>query len=187
MLPPKDFLALHAPSGEKAMQKRGISTLDDLFAVIHKTMNANQTLPHEEFALAPRHALYKGQLFHFLKVYLPGVGFLLADAIKSHRVFVGGKRKGNREWVSLIPLEKPPLMPAHYTNELVCPITCEPFVDPVVASDGHTYERAAIVMWIEKTIEKALVTSPMTGAPLTSLQVYPNHIIKSMTRTFGTV
>lgn len=180
MPPPKDFLALHAPSGKKAMQRMGISTLDDLFAVIHKTMNADQPLPHETFAVAPRDALYKGQLFHFLKVYLPGVGFLLADAIKSHRVFVGGKRKGNREWVSLIPVEAP-LMPAHDTNELVCPITCEPFVDPVVASDGHTYERAAIVMWIEKNL-----TSPMTGAPLTSLQVYPNHIMKSMQGTSGT-
>ena len=30
---------------------------------------------------------------------------------------------------------------------LNCPITLAPFVDPVVASDGHTYERNAIEAW----------------------------------------
>ena len=132
MLPPKDFLALHAPSGHKTMKKMGVFNLDDLFAVVHQTMNAEQTLPHEVFAVAPPHAVFKGQLFHFLKVNLPGVGFLLADAIKANRVLVGGKRKGNREWVSLIPLESdaPPLLPAFDANYLTCPITCDPFVDP---------------------------------------------------------
>ena len=31
----------------------------------------------------------------------------------------------------------------------MCPITNEMFVDPVVANDGHTYERTAIVKWLE--------------------------------------
>ena len=29
-------------------------------------------------------------------------------------------------------------------NELLCPITHKVMVDPVMTSDGHTYERAAI-------------------------------------------
>ena len=41
---------------------------------------------------------------------------------------------------------------------LLCPITQEPFQDPVQAADGHVYERSAIEQWFE---EKR--TSPMTG------------------------
>ena len=32
-------------------------------------------------------------------------------------------------------------------------------LDPVVAADGHSYERASILMWLE-----AHDTSPLTGA-----------------------
>jgi hypothetical protein len=44
-----------------------------------------------------------------------------------------------------------------------CPITLDLMVDPVVASDGFTYERAAIEKWI-----KIKGTSPFTRAPLRS-------------------
>ena len=43
-------------------------------------------------------------------------------------------------------------------DELLCPITLEIFRDPVVASDGHTYERKAIEEWIQKN-----GTSPITS------------------------
>jgi hypothetical protein len=33
-------------------------------------------------------------------------------------------------------------------DDTVCPITQEHFVDPVVAADGHTYERASIDSWL---------------------------------------
>ncbi len=49
-------------------------------------------------------------------------------------------------------------------------------VDPVVASDGHTYEREAIEGWLH---ERGKRTSPMTGLPLESLQLLPNRVIKS--------
>ena len=45
---------------------------------------------------------------------------------------------------------------------LVCPITRVQFVDPVIAGDGHTYEREAIEMWLSS----GHATSPMTGLPL---------------------
>ena len=32
----------------------------------------------------------------------------------------------------------------------VCPITNEIFIDPVIAEDGHTYERKAITDWLQK-------------------------------------
>lgn len=33
------------------------------------------------------------------------------------------------------------------SRELVCPITQEVLQDPVVAEDGHTYERSALMTW----------------------------------------
>ena len=33
------------------------------------------------------------------------------------------------------------------SRELVCPITQEVLQDPVVAEDGHTYERSALMRW----------------------------------------
>ncbi|CAF1189435.1 unnamed protein product [Didymodactylos carnosus] len=44
---------------------------------------------------------------------------------------------------------------------LTCPITLEVFRDPVRATDGHVYERAAIIRWIETH-----GTSPLTREPL---------------------
>ena len=46
--------------------------------------------------------------------------------------------------------------------------------DPVVAADGHTYERAAMVRWLAK----GKTTSPKTGAPLETSMLFPNHAIR---------
>ena len=47
---------------------------------------------------------------------------------------------------------------------------CQLLVDPVFASDGFTYEREAIELWL-----KGHDTSPRTGQPLESKTVIPNH------------
>eukprot|EP00760_Papus_ankaliazontas_P016367 PhM_4_TR16791/c0_g2_i1/m.50574 len=60
-------------------------------------------------------------------------------------------------------------------NSLMCPITGELFVDPVVTADGHTYERAAILHWFGQGKR----TSPVTNATLDSLSVVPNHTVRS--------
>ena len=65
--------------------------------------------------------------------------------------------------------------PSH-SQELLCPITHELMRDPVLATDGHTYERGAIENWFQRH-----QTSPMTNQPLTSKTVFPNHAIKSLT------
>jgi hypothetical protein len=54
-------------------------------------------------------------------------------------------------------------------DELVCPITYEPFRDPVVAKDGHVYEREAITEWI---LQKG--TSPFTREPLNIEELKPD-------------
>ena len=46
----------------------------------------------------------------------------------------------------------------------------ELFEDPVFASDGHTYERAAIEDWISRG-----KLSPMTNQPLENKKLIPNH------------
>mmetsp|Transcript_23013 Transcript_23013/g.47821 ORF Transcript_23013/g.47821 Transcript_23013/m.47821 type:complete len:630 (+) Transcript_23013:169-2058(+) len=50
-----------------------------------------------------------------------------------------------------------------------CPITGVPMLEPVVAADGHTYERKAIIRWLE-TSDK----SPLTGAELVHKEVVVN-------------
>ena len=62
-------------------------------------------------------------------------------------------------------------------DEFMCPITQEVMADPVVAADGHTYERAAIERWVAKKM-----TSPRTGGALESATIFPNHSIRRQIR-----
>jgi len=55
-----------------------------------------------------------------------------------------------------------------------CPITQDLMVDPVVAQDGHTYEKEAIVAWLEKH-----GTSPITRDPVDKNILITNRILKS--------
>ena len=68
--------------------------------------------------------------------------------------------------------ETPPEMRWWARIEDECPITLEPCVDPVVASDGHTYERAAILQVIADT-----ACSPLTRARLDE-RVVPNKALR---------
>ena len=54
-----------------------------------------------------------------------------------------------------------------------CPITMEPCVDPVVASDGHTYERDAILTLLSRSFSPL---SPLTRQPLNDI-VVPNRAL----------
>jgi hypothetical protein len=62
------------------------------------------------------------------------------------------------------------------TDALTCPITLEIFVDPVLASDGHTYERSAIVEWIKHHNS----TSPMTRQPMKIKELKSNRLVKEL-------
>ena len=50
----------------------------------------------------------------------------------------------------------------------------EVMVDPVIAGDGHTYERAAIVHWLEGSS-----LSPVTSDKLPHTRLTPNVIAKT--------
>ena len=59
-------------------------------------------------------------------------------------------------------------------DEFNCSITTEPMIDPVILSDGHTYERAAIERWL---IHRN--TSPLTRERLNG-DVIPNLFAKKI-------
>ncbi|XP_043851609.1 WD repeat, SAM and U-box domain-containing protein 1 isoform X2 [Dromiciops gliroides] len=59
-------------------------------------------------------------------------------------------------------------------DEFLCPITRELMKEPVIASDGYSYEKEAIENWISKKKR----TSPMTNLVLPSLILTPNRTLK---------
>ena len=65
---------------------------------------------------------------------------------------------------------------------VMCPITHEPMVDPVVTALGMTYERRAIEKWLE-----AHTTDPLTGALLPSLALLPNAGMRGMIESVGRI
>ena len=56
---------------------------------------------------------------------------------------------------------------------LVCPITQEVMDDPVITSDGHTFERSAIEAWLSNNS-----TNPMTGGEIPSKALTPNFALR---------
>lgn len=63
-----------------------------------------------------------------------------------------------------------------------CPISHEIFIDPVIAADGYTYERASIEQWIKQTSDRGIIppNSPMTGAPLENNNLISNFALRSL-------
>ena len=61
----------------------------------------------------------------------------------------------------------------------LCPITLCLMREPVVAQDGHTYERRAVSRWFQSENR-----SPMTGQPVASFTLTPNFALKSMIDDF---
>ena len=60
-------------------------------------------------------------------------------------------------------------------EEFICPITQVIMVDPVLASDGRTYERSAITEWL-----RTHSTSPITRETMHQQSLTPNYALKSM-------
>jgi len=60
-----------------------------------------------------------------------------------------------------------------------CPITKDVMKYPVIAADGHTYEREAIKKWL-----KEHKTSPNTNEVLRHTLVIPNHSLRSAIQEF---
>lgn len=56
----------------------------------------------------------------------------------------------------------------------VCPISLSLMSDPVIAADGHSYERSAISSWLASRD-----TSPATNLPLAHRHLVENHALRS--------
>jgi hypothetical protein len=91
--------------------------------------------------------------------------------------------------------------------EYKCPISCDIMVDPVVASDGWTYDRACIESWLRGSHDVDAVapiaggsgahasrgwdasqvvhnTSPMTNEVMGSNRLVPNNLVRNLIRTW---
>jgi U-box domain len=65
---------------------------------------------------------------------------------------------------------------------LLCPITHELLIDPVLTADGHTYERKYIEAWLLNHN-----TSPITGSFLPEKSLRPNLALKSALQEYKDV
>jgi len=65
-----------------------------------------------------------------------------------------------------------------FPHDYLCPITQEVMVDPVIASDGHSYERKAIKKWFKHSLR-----SPKTGALLSHPGVTRNFTLRAAINT----
>ena len=54
-------------------------------------------------------------------------------------------------------------------------------VDPVIAADGQTYERAAMERWLaEQPAGAGPLLSPVTGQPLPYTSLLPNLAVRAL-------
>jgi hypothetical protein len=68
-------------------------------------------------------------------------------------------------------------MVASQTNSFLCPIGSELMREPVMAADGHTYERVRIEEWIRRKGDSA--KSPKTNERLAHTMLNKNHTLKA--------
>ena len=84
---------------------------------------------------------------------------------------------------SLASISSPMLKAAEvqgiFSQTFICPITQDMMVDPVICSDGHTYDRAAIVAWLKHSR-----VSPKTQSPLSNNELKPNDSLRIQIEKF---
>ena len=66
-------------------------------------------------------------------------------------------------------------------SEILCPITQELPIDPVMAEDGRVYERSAIEEWLEQNEKSPHTNEPMGKKLLPALQV--KNMIAAMVKS----
>ena len=70
-------------------------------------------------------------------------------------------------------------MSSKIPNEWFCPITIQLMINPVIGSDGHTYEKDAIEKWLSNNN-----SSPITKAPMFISQLIPNIALRNIIQDF---
>ena len=74
----------------------------------------------------------------------------------------GGMKKGDMAAAKDVGATMPDDPGGPIPPDFICPITQEIMRDPVIALDGHSYERTAITQWFGL----GRIKSPLTNAPL---------------------
>lgn len=90
-------------------------------------------------------------------------------------------RSDEKAWQELQAILVPPATKINIDEDLLCPIGKCLMRDPVVAFDGQTYEREAIVEWLV-----GHDTSPLTGAPLKHTDLIENVFARKVIDGFIT-
>lgn len=71
---------------------------------------------------------------------------------------------------------------------LTCPISCQPFSNPVVCSDGSVYSKAEIEAWWSTCRRKKMpMTSPVTNLPVSNTEVYPVRALADIIKLIKTL
>lgn len=60
-------------------------------------------------------------------------------------------------------------------EDYICPLTKEMYIEPVMAEDGHTYEKKAL----QERFARGEMTSPVTKEEMTSGAMIPNKRLKT--------
>lgn len=64
-------------------------------------------------------------------------------------------------------------------RSFICPLTMEAMVDPVIDSEGNTFERKALLEWLSRHR-----VSPVSRQPLNSQLVVPNYALRDAIHEF---
>ncbi|PRW32560.1 IMPACT family [Chlorella sorokiniana] len=89
-------------------------------------------------------------------------GRVQAETISARQLSARSQGDLNDDWLFNAPAE------------LVCPLTLAPFIDPVLTSAGHVYERSAIKSHLERSN-----TDPLTRQPLLNNSLTPVYVLRS--------
>lgn len=79
------------------------------------------------------------------------------------------------EEISIVGIQNPSRIP----SEFFCPITFAVIGNPYIDPDGYTYERSAIVDWVQ-----AHGTSPINRNPLTVEALVPNRVFAELLKAY---
>jgi len=104
------------------------------------------------------------------KVEAEAIAMALEEAARKGAALEAAEEAAKEEAAKEADADEPP-------DDLICPITQELMNDPVIAADGHTYERVAIERWL-----KTNTTSPKSGDELEMTAIFPNHLVRRMIR-----
>ena len=102
----------------------------------------------------------------------------MAAALEESARLEEERRAAEEQASSSLAAERPPSVEEEEPpDDFVCPITTEVMSDPVMAADGHAYERTAIERWLATKS-----TSPLTGGELEHSILIPNHNLRRTIR-----